>query len=63
MAGVVAHAGLHVQRHAHASHAVTNGESQHVTGHLLGNRSASTTSRYVHFDDATLSLTAERVAI
>ena len=62
MAGIVADARLHDLRHAHASHAVMNGESLHVAGHLLGHRRASTTNRYVHLDDATLSQAAERVA-
>ena len=61
-AGIVADARLHDLRHAHASHAVMNGESLHVTGRLLGHRRASTTNRYVHLDDATLSRAAERVA-
>ena len=61
-AGIVADARLHDLRHAHASHAVMNGESLHVTGRLLGHRRASTTNRYVHLDDATLSQAAERVA-
>ena len=61
-AGIVADARLHDLRHAHASHAVMNGESLRVTGRLLGHRRASTTNRYVHLDDATLSQAAERVA-
>lgn len=61
-AGIVADARLHDLRHAHASHAVMNGESLHVAGRLLGHRRASTTNRYVHLDDATLSQAAERVA-
>ncbi|MDE0694901.1 MAG: tyrosine-type recombinase/integrase, partial [Boseongicola sp.] len=60
--GIVADARLHDLRHAHASHAVMNGESLHVAGRLLGHRRASTTNRYVHLDDATLSQAAERVA-
>ena len=65
-AGVVADARLHDLRHAHASHAshaVMNGESLHVAGRLLGHRRASTTNRYVHLDDATLSEAAERIAL
>ena len=62
MAGVVADARLHDLRHSHASHAVMNGESLHVAGRLLGHRRASTTNRYVHLDDATLSQATERVA-
>ncbi len=54
-AGIVADARLHDLRHVHASHAVMNGESLHVAGRLLGHRRASTTNRYVHLDDATLS--------
>ena len=50
-------------RHAHASHAVMNGESLHVAGRLLGHRRGSTSNRYVHLDDATLSQAAERVAL
>ena len=61
-AGIVEDARLHDLRHAHASHAVMNGESLHVAGRLLGHRRASTTNRYVHLDDATLSEAAERVA-
>ena len=37
-AGIVADARLHDLRHAHASHAVMNGESLHVAGRLLGHR-------------------------
>ena len=62
-AGIVADARLHDLRHAHASHAVMNGESLHVAGRLLGHRRVSTTNRYVHLDDATLSQSAERVAL
>ena len=62
-AGIVADARLHDLRHAHASHAIMNGESLHVAGRLLGHRRASTTNRYVHLDDATLSQAAERVAL
>ena len=62
-AGVVADARLHDLRHAHASHAVMNGESLHIAGRLLGHRRATTTNRYVHLDDATLSQAAERVAV
>ena len=61
-AGIVPDARLHDLRHAHASHAVMSGESLHVAGRLLGHRRASTTNRYVHLDDATLSRAAERVA-
>ena len=62
-AGMVADARLHDLRHAHASHAVMNGESLHVAGRLLGHRRASTTNRYVHLDEATLSQAAERAAV
>ena len=62
-AGIMADARLHDLRHAHASHAVMNGESLHVAGRLLGHRRASTTNRYVHLDDTTLSQAAERVAV
>ncbi len=61
-AGIVTDARLHDLRHAHASHAVMNGESLHVAGRLLGHRRASTTNRYVHLDDATLSQASERIA-
>ena len=62
MAGIVADGRLHDLGHAHPSHAVMNGESLHVAGRLLGHRCASTTNRYVHLDDATLSQATERVA-
>ena len=61
-AGTVADARLHDLRHAHASHAVMNSESPYVAGRPLGHRQASTTNRYVHLVDATLSRAAERVA-
>lgn len=54
---------LHDLRHAHASHAVMNGENLHVAGRLPGHRRASTTNRYVHLDDATLSQAGERLAV
>ena len=54
-AGVVADAGLHDLRHSHASHAIMNGESLHLTGGLLGHRRATTTNLYAHLDDAALS--------
>ena len=53
---------MHDLRHSHASHAVMGGESLHVTGRLLGHRRATTTNRYAHLDDTTLSDAAERVA-
>ena len=62
-AGIVADARLHDLRHSHASHAIMNGESLHMVGRLLGHRRASTTNRYVHLDDATLSEAAERVTM
>lgn len=61
--GIVPAARLHDLRHAHASHAVMNGESLHVAGRLLGHRRASTTNCYVHLDDATLNQAAERMAV
>ena len=61
--GIVADARLHDLRHAHASHWVMNGESLHVAGRLLGHRRATTTNRYGHLNDATLSEAAERVAV
>ena len=63
LVGIVADARLHDLRHSHASHAVINGASLHVAGRLLGHRRATTTNRYVHFDDATLGDAAERVAV
>ena len=59
----MADARIHDLRHAHASHAVMNGESLYIAGRLLGHRRASTTNRYVHLDDATLGQAAERVAV
>ena len=62
-AGIVPDARLYDLRHAHASHAVMNGESLYTTGRLLGHRSPTTTNRYAHLDDATLGKAAERVAV
>ena len=53
---IMADTRLHDLRHAHASHAVMNGERLHVAGRLLGHRRASTTN-------PTLSQAAERVAV
>ena len=61
-AGITADARLHDLRHSHASHAIMNGESLHMTGRLLGHRRAVTTNRYAHLDDATLRDAADRVA-
>ena len=63
MAGIVADARLHDLRRSHASHAGMKGESLQIAGRLLGHRRASTTNRYVHLDDATLSRASERVAM
>ena len=60
MAGIMVEARLHDLRH---SHAVMNGESPHISGRLLGHRRASTTNRYVHLDDATVSEAAEPVSL
>ena len=60
--GTAADARLHDLRHSHASHAIMNGESLHMTGCLLGHRRAATTNRYAHLDHATLSDAAERIA-
>ena len=43
--------------------AVMNGESLHVAGRLHGRRWATTTNRYIHLDDATLSQAVGRVAM
>ena len=59
---IVADARLHDLRHAHSLRAVMNGESLHMARQLLGHRRASTSNRYVHLYDATLSQAAERVA-
>ncbi len=61
-AGIVADARLHYPRHAHASHAVLNGESLHVAEQLLHHRRASMTNRDVHLEDKTLREIAEHVA-
>ncbi|MCY4221953.1 MAG: site-specific integrase [Thiotrichales bacterium] len=60
-ASLVADARLYDLRHTHASHAVMNGESLYMTGRLLGHRNPTTTHRYAHLDDATLSAAAERI--
>lgn len=61
-AGIVADARLHDLRDSYALHAIMNGESLHMAGRLLGHRRATTTDRYAHLDDVTLSQAAERVA-
>ena len=62
-ADIVADARLYDLRHAHASHAVMNGESLYTTGRLLGHRNPATTNRYAHLDDRTLGEAVERVAV
>lgn len=62
-AGIVADARLYDLRHAHASHAIMNGESLYTAGRLLGHRNPVTTNRYAHLDDATLGEAADRVAL
>ena len=62
-AGIVSDARLHDLRHSHASHAIMDGESLHVTSRLLGHRRPSTTNRYAHLGDATLGRAAEQVAM
>ena len=61
-ARILADALLHDLCHSHTSHSDMNGESLLVAGRLLGHRWASTTNRYVHLDDATLSQATERLA-
>ena len=61
-AGIVADARLHNLRHSYASHAIMTGERLHITSRLLGHWRATTTNRYTHLDDATLSNAAEHVA-
>ena len=61
-AGIAPDARLHDLRHVYDSHAVMNAKSVHVTGCLLGHHRASTTNRYVHLDDETLSQAGERGA-
>ena len=50
-------------RHSHASHAIMNGESLRMAGHLFGHRRAATTNRYAHLDEVTLKVAAEGVTI
>ena len=59
MVGIVTDARMRDLRHAHASHAVMNGERLHVAGRLLGHRRTSTTNRNVHLDKATLRQAGE----
>ncbi len=62
VAGIVADVRRYDRRHEHASIAVMNGESLHMTRSLLEHWRASTTNRYVYLDGATLRQTEERVA-
>ena len=61
--GIVAATRLHDLCHTHASHAIMNGESLHVTGRLLDHLRPSTTNRYANLDGATLSQAGECVAL
>lgn len=61
--GTVKDTPLHYLRHAHASHAVINGENLHVAGRLPGHRRDTTANRYVYRDDAMPSQAAERLAV
>jgi integrase len=53
---------LHTLRHSFASLAADLGFSEPTIGALLGHRSASVTSRYVHFADTVLIAAADAVA-
>jgi len=53
---------LHTLRHSFASLAADLGYSEPTIGALLGHRSATVTSRYVHFADAVLLAAADAVA-
>ena len=45
------------------AHAIMNGENLRMAGCVLGQRRAAITNRYAHFDHATPSEAAERVAM
>ena len=53
---------IHDLRHTFASHAVSIGETLHITGKLLGHTQAQTTSRYAHLADAPMHEAADRVS-
>ena len=62
-AGIVVESRLDDLPTPHAYHADVTRQSLHVAGRLLGHRRVSTTNRYVHLDDMTLSQATERVAV
>jgi integrase len=45
---------IHDLRHSYASHLVSQGQSLHVVGKLLGHTQAATTMRYAHLQDQAL---------
>ena len=53
---------LHDLRHTYASFALRQGESVLTIGRLLGHRDASTTLRYLHFEDTLASQAVQTVA-
>jgi len=51
---------IHDLRHTFASHMVSNGESLHIVGKLLGHTLPQTTARYAHIADGALRDAADR---
>jgi integrase len=52
---------LHDLRHSFASHLVSDGESLHVVGKLLGHTQAATTMRYAHVADDALRSASDKM--
>ncbi len=54
-AGVKRGKGIHTLRHSFATHLLENGTRTHIIQQMLGHRSITTTAKYIHISNETIS--------